>query len=81
MIAIMLDLILAEYQILVMMSLKNFLVRYLGLQVDENISILSPFPIMLISNYQSLVTFFSLARYCSLPCFARVNHEATKYYL
>ena len=65
MIAIMLDFILAEYQILAMISLKNFLVRYLGLQVDENILILSPFSIMLISNYLSLVTFFTLARYCS----------------
>ena len=65
MIAIMLDFILAKYHILAMISLKNFLVRYLGLQVDENILILSPFSIMLISNYLSLVTFFTLARYCS----------------
>ena len=61
-IAIMFDSILAECQILAMISLKKFVVRYLGLQVDENISILSPFSIMLISKYLSLVTFFSLAR-------------------
>ena len=67
MIAIMLDFILAEYQILAMISLKIFLVRYLGLQVDENTSIPSPFSIMLISNYLSLVTFFSSARYCGCP--------------
>ena len=64
MIAIMFDSILAECQIPAIISLKKFVVRYLGLQVHENVSTLSPFSIMLIPKYLSLVTFFSLTRYC-----------------